>query len=107
VLLEDIAKKCEGYSGAAIAGVARAAASHALERAVNEFSERANGSSGQPTSSIMDCLVKREDFYCAVEDVLTSMGNSDHSEEEGEDDSDETKESPESDESSNDDLSPE
>lgn len=101
-LLEDIAKKCEGFSGAALAGVARAAASHALERAVNDFSEHANGSSGQPTNSIMDCLVTREDFDCAVEDVLNSMGNSDHSEEKEEDVSNEAKA-----EESNDELSPE
>lgn len=73
-LLEDIAEQCKGYSGAALAGVARAAASHALERAVNTFSEHANG-------SMMDCLVTREDFESAVADVLTSMDNSDHSEE--------------------------
>jgi SpoVK/Ycf46/Vps4 family AAA+-type ATPase len=97
-LLDDVAKKCEGFSGAALAGVARAAASHALERAVNEFSDHVNGNSGQPTSSIMDCLVNREDLYSAVEDVMTSMGNSDHSEEEEDDVSDETKDSPEGDE---------
>lgn len=73
-LLEEIAKKCDGYSGAALAGVARAAASHALERAVSEFSEHANG-------SMMDCLVTKEDFESAVSDVLTSTDNSDHSEE--------------------------
>ena len=99
-LLDAIAKKCEGFSGAAIAGVARAAASHALERAVNDFSVQANGSGGQLTCSIMDCLVTRDDFDCAVEDVMTSMGNSDHSEEE-EGHSDEAKEP------SNDGLSPE
>lgn len=79
-LLEDVAKKCKGYSGAALAGVARAAASHALERAVNEVSAPTNGAS----ASIMDCLVTREDFYDAVEDVLTSLDNSDHAEEDEE-----------------------
>jgi SpoVK/Ycf46/Vps4 family AAA+-type ATPase len=72
-LLEEIAKECDGYSGAALAGVARAAASHALERAVVEFSEYANG-------SMMDCLVTKEDFKSAVADVLTSTDNSDFSE---------------------------
>ena len=32
-----IIKKCEGFSGASLAGVARAAASRALERAVCDF----------------------------------------------------------------------
>jgi SpoVK/Ycf46/Vps4 family AAA+-type ATPase len=72
-LLEEIATECDGYSGAALAGVARAAASHALERAVVEFSEYANG-------SMMDCLVTKEDFKSAVADVLTSTDNSDFSE---------------------------
>ena len=55
---------------------------------------------------MMDCLVTREDLSSAVADVLTSMGNSDHSDEE---DSDET-DSPSSaaEEPTNDDtLSPE
>ena len=72
-LLEEIAKECDGYSGAALAGVARAAASHALERTVVKFSEYANG-------SMMDCLVTKEDFKNAVADVLTSTENSDYSE---------------------------
>jgi SpoVK/Ycf46/Vps4 family AAA+-type ATPase len=70
-LLEEIAKECDGYSGAALAGVARAAASHALESA--------NG-------SMMDCLVTKEDFKNAVADVLTSTENSDYSEAANEED---------------------
>lgn len=77
-LLEEIAGMCEGFSGAALAGVARAAASHALQRAVDEFSERVSNS-GQSTSSLMDCLVTRDDFHAAVEDVMNSMGSSDYS----------------------------
>ena len=42
-LLTKLAEGCDGFSGAAIAGVARAAASRALERAVAEFSPRAFG----------------------------------------------------------------
>ena len=80
-LLEEIARKCEGFSGAALAGVARAAASHALQRAVDEFSDRVI-TAGQTTSSLMDCLVTRDDFYSAVEDVMNSMGTSDHSDDE-------------------------
>lgn len=73
-LLEEIAIKCDGFSGAALAGVARAAASHALERAVGEFSEHGTG-------SMMDCLVTKVDFERAVAEVRTGMGNADHSEE--------------------------
>ena len=77
----EIAEKCEGYSGASLAGVARAAASHALERAVDEFSQNLNGSTTAPTN-IMDCLVTPDDFSEAVDDVLQSMGNTDFSDEE-------------------------
>lgn len=104
-LLDEIANKCEGYSGAALAGVARAAASHALERAVNDFSNQAKWSGDQPASTIMDCLVTREDFCSAVEDVLASMGNSDHSEEE--ESTNESVDDSSKDSSVNDELSPE
>ncbi|CAJ1940092.1 unnamed protein product [Cylindrotheca closterium] len=77
-LLEDIAQQCEGYSGAALAGVTRAAASHALERAVGEISLNGDSSAG---NSMMDCLVTPADFKEAVADVKTSMGTSDFSEE--------------------------
>lgn len=86
-LMDSIAAKCEGYSGAALAGVARAAASHALERAVDEFSRNLNGSMSAP--SIMDCLVTMADFNEAIEDVLQSMGNTDYAEDD-EDDEEET-----------------
>jgi SpoVK/Ycf46/Vps4 family AAA+-type ATPase len=79
--MKEIAAKCDGYSGAALAGVARAAASHALERAVDEFSQTLNGQSSN-APSIMDCLVTSDDFDEAIEDVLQSMGNSDFSDEE-------------------------
>ena len=36
-LLDIIAIECDGMSGASLAGVARAAASRALERAVHDF----------------------------------------------------------------------
>lgn len=73
--MEDIAQQCEGFSGAALAGVTRAAASHALERAVGEFSLNGDGSSG---NSMMNCLVTPADFKEAVADVKTSMGTSDY-----------------------------
>lgn len=79
-LMSEIAKKCEGYSGASLAGVARAAASHALERAVDEFSQNLGGSANAP--SIMDCLVTPDDFSEAVDDVLQSMGSTDYEDDE-------------------------
>lgn len=108
-LLEDLARKCEGFSGAALAGVARAAASHALERAVNDFSEHANGGSDRlGTSSIMDCLVTSEDFHLAIEDVRASMGNRDHSDdEESSPPSGKAEDGEENNVSANDELSPE
>lgn len=51
-------------TGAELAGIARAAASHALERAVMEFS-------ADPFhhSMMSDCLVTQQDFQDAVHDV--------------------------------------
>jgi SpoVK/Ycf46/Vps4 family AAA+-type ATPase len=91
-LLADLAERCEDFSGAALAGVARAAASHALERAVNAFSEHMVDQS-KTASAILDCLVTPDDFISAVADVLKSMGESDFTEEEAEnkDDGTETK----------------
>jgi SpoVK/Ycf46/Vps4 family AAA+-type ATPase len=79
--LMDVAKACEGFSGAALAGVARAAASHALERAVTEFSRHILSADGSTASAgdLVDCLVTRADFNEAVADVIDSMGSSDHS----------------------------
>lgn len=64
-LLGVMAAECEGMTGAELAGVARAAASHALERAVMEFS-------ADPShhSMMSDCLVTQEDFEDAVHDVV-------------------------------------
>ena len=56
------------------AGVARAAASHALERAVTRFSTSTS------SSILVDCLVTRDDFVEAVADVMTSQDDSDFSE---------------------------
>lgn len=86
-LLMKVASLSDGFSGAAIAGVARAAASRALERAVGQFLE---GSDGSENVNMMDCLVTPDDFYAAVSDVRESMGNHDHIENKPEtDDADE------------------
>jgi len=78
-LLTMLAAECEGMSGASLAGVARAAASHALERAVQGFADSVtNGAQG---SSIMDCLVTKHDFQLAVQDVVGSSGENDFAEE--------------------------
>lgn len=60
-----LAAECDGMTGAELAGVARAAASHALERAVMDFS-------ADPShhSMMKECLVTQQDFEDAVHDVL-------------------------------------
>ena len=82
-LLTKLAIGCDGFSGAAIAGVARAAASRALERAVGRVSNDPEHSSDEESvdiPSIMDCLVTQDDFYEAMNDVRGSMGTHDHAE---------------------------
>ena len=74
-LLVSLAEQSEGFSGASLAGVARAAASHALERAVEHFQEM----------SLLDsCVVTVEDFESALADVMESLGTSDWEEDEEE-----------------------
>jgi SpoVK/Ycf46/Vps4 family AAA+-type ATPase len=77
-LLTTLANDCEGMSGASLAGVARAAASHALERAVQDFVDDI-GTNHQ--TSIMDCLVTQLDFELAVKDVVGSSGENDFADE--------------------------
>ena len=86
-LLDIIAVECDGMSGASLAGVARAAASRALERAVTDFA----GHFGEPNvgsveegGSISDCLVTQEDFERAIEDVFESAKGGDYEEKEPE-----------------------
>ena len=82
-LLTKLSIGCDGFSGAAIAGVARAAASRALERAVGRISDELEHSSDKDsvdTPTIMDCLVTQDDFYEAMNDVRGSMGTHDHTE---------------------------
>mmetsp|Transcript_29127 Transcript_29127/g.78830 ORF Transcript_29127/g.78830 Transcript_29127/m.78830 type:complete len:573 (+) Transcript_29127:115-1833(+) len=76
-LLMTLATSTDSFSGAALAGIARAAASRALERAVGQFSVEDESAE---ISSIMNCLVTQDDFYEAVDDVRGSMGTHDHSE---------------------------
>jgi len=84
-LLDIIAVECDGMSGASLAGVARAAASRALERAVTDFAGNvaadASFSGAEEGNSISDCLVTQEDFEKAIEDVFESAKSSNYSEE--------------------------
>ena len=81
-LLDIIAVECDGMSGASLAGVARAAASRALERAVTDFAGHVSGDSSlsmeEEGNSISDCLVTQEDFEKAVEDVFESAKSADY-----------------------------
>lgn len=78
-LLDYIAVKCDGMSGASLAGVARAAASRALERAVCDFAGHATeqNDENQEGYSIADCLVTVADFESAIQDVLESSREGD------------------------------
>jgi len=82
-LLDLLAIECDGMSGASLAGVTRAAASRALERAVCDFAGSIAGD-GEPMEggSIADCLVTKEDFEKAIEDVFESSRGGDGGEEE-------------------------
>jgi len=85
-LIENVAVKCEGMSGASLAGVARAAASRALERAVCDFAGHfdENSDSAQEGHSIADCLVTMDDLDAAIDDVLESSREGDGGEEDDE-----------------------
>lgn len=72
-LLESMAESCDGFSGASLAGVVRAAASHALERVV----ETAGRNGGE---AIQDCVVTTEDLEAAIEDIRQAFGESDWAE---------------------------
>ena len=73
-LITYIATECDGMSGASLAGVARAAASRALERSVCDFAGWINqgNEDNVEESSIADCIVTESDFKSAVEDMLES-----------------------------------
>jgi len=84
-MLDLIAVETDGMSGASLAGVSRAAASRALERAVTDFAGKVtqdsmglNDIGNGDQNSIADCLVTFEDFEKAVEDVFESAKGSDY-----------------------------
>lgn len=80
-LVDLIAIECDGMSGASLAGVARAAASRALERAVTDFVGHVANVSNEVTgvrNTINDCLVTQSDFEKAIDDVFESARVEDH-----------------------------
>ena len=86
-LLDLIAVETDGMSGASLAGVSRAAASRALERAVTNFAGQVTQDSlglngdvhnADDQNSILDCLVTFDDFEMAVEDVFESAKGSEY-----------------------------
>jgi len=87
-LLDILAVECDGMSGASLAGVSRAAASRALERAVtdfaghiaNELPSMIDDMASTEGNSISDCLVTQDDFEKAVEDVFDSAKGGDYTE---------------------------
>lgn len=87
-LLQWLAEQCTGFSGASIAAVCRAAASHALERAVEDFTLHLDDYDDDDSSSLDDCVVTEADFEDALKDVIDSQGDSDWSEDEQEDEED-------------------
>ena len=70
-LVDLLAVESDGFTGASLAAVARAAASHALERAVMEI---------QDGGSISDCLVTQQDFELAIDDCIESEGDGEEDE---------------------------
>lgn len=81
-LITKVAVACDGMSGASLAGVCRAAASRALERAVNDFAGHIGEKNESEGYSIADCLVTEKDFDAAVQDVLESSKSGDSGEDE-------------------------
>ena len=83
-LINKLALDCDGFSGASIAGVVRAAASRALARAVGQRSDDLDPSSKDEETpfTIMDCVVTQDDFYLAIHDARENAGFFDHTEEE-------------------------
>ena len=71
-LLHRLAEQCDGFSGAALTGVTRAAASHALERSVADFSLDPEG-----ISLMEGCVVTSEDFENAIADLSATLSNED------------------------------
>jgi len=74
-LLQTLAEETEDFSGASLAGMCRAAASHALERAVEEFTNQHKAGN----SLLRNCVVTIDDFEDAKKD-FENMDASDYEE---------------------------
>merc|ERR1712151_399860 len=88
-LVHNLAKKCTNeMSGASIASICRAAASHALERAVYDFETYEIEDHDEKDEdyyyhqSIMNCLVTNEDFEYGLNDILDNINMKNDDEEE-------------------------
>jgi len=75
-LVEQVAIDCDGFSGASIAGVTRAAASRALARSVGRLSSDNPSYEDDSPSSIMDCIVSQDDLDHAIQIVRGRSGDS-------------------------------
>jgi SpoVK/Ycf46/Vps4 family AAA+-type ATPase len=74
-LLQRLAEETDGFSGASLAAMARAAASHALERAVEELTKQ------NPEEShklMQECIVTIDDFEESKKD-FENTGSEDYS----------------------------
>eukprot|EP00536_Pseudo-nitzschia_multiseries_P004271 jgi/Psemu1/295521/fgenesh1_pm.70_\ len=77
-LLAYLSNQCDGFSGASLAAVPRAAASRALERAVSKYSTDLNeniageNKGKQDAIAMFNCIVSLEDLEFAVQDVRRS-----------------------------------
>jgi len=80
-LLEYLGANCNGFTGASLAGVVRAAASRALERAVCDFASELSQSNESgihtETVSISNCIVTQKDFEGAISDVSENSSDAD------------------------------
>jgi len=78
-LADQLAIYCDGFSGAAIAGITRAAASRALARSVGRLSgdDLVSEDDDASSYSIMDCLVTQDDFYQAINAIRGRSKTSD------------------------------
>ena len=82
-LLNHLARESDSMSGASLAAVARAAASHALERSLLDFAGSHKAGFGhdeyvaEEGGTIADCLVTQDDLGKAITDVSESSRGGD------------------------------
>lgn len=74
-LLDQLATNSEGFTGASLAGVVRAAASHALERSIG--GDSSNNNNQHNNTSMLECMVTQNDLHLAVKDMRSSSSLND------------------------------